>query len=395
MLNRLTLICLVAALSTPVISLGGQKNIVETAIAAGNFTTLVKAVKAAGLVDTLSGHDHFTVFAPTDAAFQKLDSHLLSSLLKRANRDKLTDVLTYHVVSGRVLAADAYELNSAKTVNGQRLSINFRGDRLIVGNAVIKVTDIECSNGVIHVIDEVLIPELNNIPEVANAAGTFETLLAAVDAADLTSALGGQGPFTVFAPTDEAFASLPKGTVESLLQPENKHQLIEVLKYHVVAGRVYANEAISARRAKTLLGRTVAANFSAKGLSINDAKVVSANIDTRNGVIHVIDSVLLPKKMSRRETMSYLNTTINRGVPVFNGGDHSACCEIYMASLKSIDSAGIADADDHAMSLIKDTMRSASRTHDITERAWVLRRGIDSLYTRLNQMPMSTQSLKQ
>ena len=206
------------------------------------------------------------MFAPTDEAFAKLDSATLNSLLQPENKDQLTGVLTYHVLAGRVNASDAYDLNSANTVNGQRLPLNFRGHRLSVGNANVTVTDIQCSNGVIHVIDTVLLPKLESIPSTAKAAGKFNTLLAAVGAAGLADVLSGPGPFTVFAPTDEAFAALPEGTVESLLQPENKQKLIDILKYHVVSGRVYDNDAIKARQAKTLLGRSIDINFNADGI---------------------------------------------------------------------------------------------------------------------------------
>ena len=251
------------------------------------------------MVDTLNGHKKFTVFAPTDEAFAKLDSSLLNSLLEPQNKSKLTQVLTYHVLQNQVAARDAFDLNSAATVNGQRVPLNFRGDRLTIGNANIIVTDIQCSNGVIHVIDSVLVPELENIPSIAQSAGKFNTLLAAVGAAGLADVLSGPGPFTVFAPTDDAFSALPAGTVDSLLKPENKQQLIDILKYHVVSGRVYDNDAVRARRAKTLLGRSVDIGFSADGIRINDAKVVARNVNASNGVIHIIDSVLIPQAMTR------------------------------------------------------------------------------------------------
>ena len=144
-----------------------EKTIVETAIAAGNFNTLVTAVKAAGLVDTLNGHTKFTVFAPTDEAFAKLDPVVIHSLLQPENKGQLTQVLTYHVLAGNVAARQAYDLNSATTVNGQRLPIDFQGDSLKVGDSTITVTDIQCSNGVIHVIDSVLLPKLDSIPTTA------------------------------------------------------------------------------------------------------------------------------------------------------------------------------------------------------------------------------------
>lgn len=364
-----------------------QKTIVETAIAAGNFKTLVTAVKAADLVDTLNGRTQFTVFAPTDEAFAKLDSATIQSLLKPENKSQLTQVLTYHVLPGRVAAKDAYDLNSASTVNGQRLPINFRGDSLKVGDSKIIVTDIPCSNGVIHVIDTVLLPKFDNIPATANSAGQFKTLIAAVGAAGLGDVLSGPGPFTVFAPTDKAFAALPAGTVESLLKPENKQQLIDILKYHVISGRVYDNDAVKAGRAKTLLGRSIGVNLTADGIKINDAAVLAKNIETSNGVVHVIDSVLLPSSMTRRDVMTSITGAINRGVPVFNAGNHGQCSKIYMESMEMINEAGIKNADQDLMKMVQQTLDNARQTHSMSERAWVLRRGMDELYSRVSRMP--------
>jgi uncharacterized surface protein with fasciclin (FAS1) repeats len=143
----------VAGSSTP----PADKNIVETAVAAGSFNTLVAAVKAAGLVDTLSGPGPFTVFAPTDEAFAKLPAGTIDALLK--DIPKLKAILTYHVVSGKVLAADVVKLSSAKTVNGQSVAIKVEGGSVMVDNAKVVKTDILCTNGVIHVIDAVILPQ--------------------------------------------------------------------------------------------------------------------------------------------------------------------------------------------------------------------------------------------
>ena len=136
----------------------GETDIVDTAIAAGSFTTLVTAVQAADLVDTLKGDGPFTVFAPTDEAFAKLPDGTLEDLLKPENKDKLQAILTYHVVPGKVMAADAFNLTTAKTVNGESFNITKSGDGLMVGGANVVKADIAASNGVIHVIDNVMLP---------------------------------------------------------------------------------------------------------------------------------------------------------------------------------------------------------------------------------------------
>ena len=135
-----------------------------------------------------------------------------------------------------------------------------------------------------------------DIVDTAVAAGSFKTLVAAAKAAGLAGALKSDGPLTVFAPTDEAFAKLPEGTVENLLKPENKDQLVAILKYHVVAGKVTASDVVKLDEAKTLGGKMVSISASDAGVKINESKVIKADIHTSNGVIHVIDSVLIPKK---------------------------------------------------------------------------------------------------
>jgi uncharacterized surface protein with fasciclin (FAS1) repeats len=136
-----------------------QKDIVDTAVGAGDFNTLVTAVKAADLVETLKGEGPFTVFAPTDEAFAKLPAGTVEDLLKPENKDKLVSILTYHVVSGKVMASDVVKLSHAKTVNGQSLTIKTSGGSVMVDNAQVVKTDIGCSNGVIHVIDAVVLPQ--------------------------------------------------------------------------------------------------------------------------------------------------------------------------------------------------------------------------------------------
>ncbi len=136
-----------------------DKNIVDTAVAAGNFKTLAAALGAAGLVDTVSGAGPFTVFAPTDAAFAKLPAGTVENLLKPGNKDQLTAILTYHVVSGKVMAADVVKLSEAKTVNGKMLKVKVNSGNVMIDDAKVTSTDIAASNGVIHVIDSVMIPK--------------------------------------------------------------------------------------------------------------------------------------------------------------------------------------------------------------------------------------------
>ena len=271
-----------------------QKNIVETAVEAGSFKTLVAAATAADLGGALSGPGPFTVFAPTDDAFAKLPKGTVETLLKPENKAKLQAILKYHVVSGTVMAADVVKVKGAVSLNGQRIAVKVDGGKVAVDSANVVKTDIKCSNGVIHVIDSVILPSTDLIPSVADKAGSFKTLLAAVKAAGLAETLSGEGPFTVFAPTDAAFAKIPEATLKDLLKPENKDKLVAILTYHVVPGRVFSEGALEAKSAKTVQGSSVKISVKDGAAFVDNAKIVTTDINAANGVIHVIDTVIMP-----------------------------------------------------------------------------------------------------
>jgi transforming growth factor-beta-induced protein len=309
-----------------------EMNIVETAIAAGSFTTLVAAVQAAGLVDTLSGEGPFTVFAPTDDAFAALPDGTIDTLLADPS-GALTDILLYHVVVGEALSTDLSDGMTIETVGGGMLTVSISDAGVMINDAMVVTADIMTSNGVIHVIDAVLVPAAEeemaegadatptpaaeeeaeaeatptpaaeeeaeggmaemNIVETAINAGAFTTLVAAVDAAGLVETLSGEGPFTVFAPTDDAFAALPDGTIDSLLA-DPSGALTEVLLYHVVSGKALSTDLSDGMTIETVGGGTLTVSISNGTVMINDATVVTADVMASNGVIHVIDTVLVP-----------------------------------------------------------------------------------------------------
>jgi transforming growth factor-beta-induced protein len=383
--TAMTLVPSLASAQQSSVSTPAASNIVETAVAAGSFNTLVAAVKAAGLVDTLSGTGPFTVFAPTDEAFAKLPAGTVESLLKPENKDQLVSILTYHVVSGRVPASAVVGLKGAKTVNGQRLNIASTDVGVTVDSSNVVSTDIQCSNGIIHIIDTVLLPEAGTIADVATATGTFETLLAAANAAGLVPTLQGDGPLTVFAPTDEAFSALPKGTVASLLQPENQGKLVQILKYHV--------DALSLTSAPTVAGLSIAIIPTEGGANINDARLLQTDIDASNGVIHVIDRVLLPSEGpssgtaasmkpaadQRSAAILMLTEAIHQGVSVFNSGHHGQCADIYMQALQTVSSMPGVSMSTSLRNQVNNTLSVCPRMSSSTDRAWALRRQIDEL----------------
>ena len=268
-------------------------SIIEVASTNSDFSTLTAAIKAADLDGALSGEGPFTVFAPTNRAFEALPAGTVEMLLKKENKDALAGVLTYHVLAGQMDAEHVTSMPGAATLNGQWLQFEANDKGAFVDASAITSVDIQCSNGVIHVIDAVLLPSSDNIVKTASATGTFNTLLAAATAAGLADTLSQDGQYTVFAPTDEAFAKLGDDTINSLLLPENKDALVKILKQHVVAGRVYSPTALKARQATTLAGSTLPISVKDGTARAGNAGIIMTDIDASNGVIHVIDTVIV------------------------------------------------------------------------------------------------------
>lgn len=227
-----------------------------------------------------------------------------------------------------------------------------------------------------------------DIVETAVAAGSFKTLAAALQAAGLVETLQGDGPFTVLAPTDEAFAKLPAGTVESLLKPENKAKLVNILTLHVVSGRVSAVDAIRAGEADALNGDALSFGIKDGRVQVNGVDVIGTDIQTSNGVIHVLDAVLLPEmpKVKAKHTdaaspRQLIDMAIERGVPLFNGGQPAACAAVYEVAIAAL-------VDDTGMSasqrrLAQMSFAHGAEMHDAHARAWAYRKTLDKLRSQL------------
>jgi uncharacterized surface protein with fasciclin (FAS1) repeats len=367
-------------------------NILTVAGKAGTFNTLAAAIKAAELDGALSGAGPFTVFAPTDEAFAKIPKKTLDMLLMPENKAKLQAILKYHVVAGNVPSSAASKLTFAPTLNGQRAPVALKDGALTIGGAKIIKTDIGASNGVIHVIDRVIMPADADIVDTAVKA-KLNTLVAAVKAAGLVEALksdnAGKG-FTVLAPTDEAFAKLPSNVLASLLKPENKDALVSILKYHVIPSRVYADAAGPNAMPATLQGANVAINIKDGTLMAGSAKVLKTDVETSNGVVHVIDSVLLPPGFDPSKLVAgAMNTgrampsdviamAIERGVPMFNSHNAQGCAAVYevaMTALMAMDDKAVPGEVKNQLQL---AMEKGSKQHSMSDRAWTYRKALDS-----------------
>merc|ERR1712179_735661 len=286
------------------------------------LSTLVAAVVAGELAETLSSPGNFTVFAPNDAAFAALPTGTLESLLKPENKGQLVDILTYHVLPSQVLSTDLKLFQRVDTLEGKEVhvaSLSLGGDAKLVKvgsrlEATVIGADNLASNGVVHIIDTVMLPPTEvlevqgatevlevqdepkkNIVELAQSVDSLSTLVAAVVAGELADTLSSPGNFTVFAPNDAAFAALPAGTLESLLKPENKDQLVDILTYHVLPSQVLSTDLKFFQRVDTVEGKELLVSIYKGDVYANKAKVVGADNLASNGVAHIIDGVLLPK----------------------------------------------------------------------------------------------------
>jgi transforming growth factor-beta-induced protein len=275
-------------------------DIVDTAIDNGSFTILVQALEAADLVDTLKGDGPFTVFAPTDAAFADLLADLGVTAEQLLAHPRLKEVLLYHVVAGQVESGDITEGLTTETALGlgEELTFSLVGG-VFVNESEVTLPDVFATNGVIHVIDKVLVPEafsieFDTVVDIALSDENFSILVAALTKAGLVSALQADGPFTVFAPTNAAFAALLAKldiTADELL---NQSDLAKVLLYHVVPGLVKAGDITDGLVAETLnTGNSL--TFTLGSVFINETtEVVTPDLLALNGVVHVIDEVLVP-----------------------------------------------------------------------------------------------------
>jgi uncharacterized surface protein with fasciclin (FAS1) repeats len=285
------MLTLLVASSLPLnVSADSSQDIPTNAAATGVHDSLVAALTHAGLVATLQGTGPFTVFAPTDQAFADAGIDLADFDTPEENAT-LSDILLHHVYSGTVYSSDLTDGMLATMVNGDNVKFGVSATTVTVGTATVTTADVQASNGVIHIIDTVLIPPVD-IPATAQTTGIHDSLVAAVVQADLLATLQGTGPFTLFAPTDQAFADAGID-LAALDNPTGKETLSDILLYHVVPSQVPASAVTECMSADAANGQPLSFTVG-NGVMVNDANVTMTDVVTSNGLIHVIDKVLTP-----------------------------------------------------------------------------------------------------
>ncbi|MBK7524031.1 MAG: fasciclin domain-containing protein [Saprospiraceae bacterium] len=287
---KLKILLLVVMMS--IVRMVQSQTVVDIIVNSPDHDTLEAAVVAAGLAGTLSGEGPFTVFAPTDDAFGALPAGTIEALLN--DIPLLTSILTYHVAGVNALSTDLSNAQEVVTLNGESVTVTINAEGVFINDAKVTVADLVATNGVVHVINAVLLPPAasNTVVDIIVNSTDHEILETAVVAAGLAGTLSGEGPFTVFAPTDAAFNALPAGTIEALLN--DIPLLTSILTYHVAGVNALSTDLSNGQEVVTLNGESVTVTINADGVFINDARVTVADLVADNGVVHVINAVLLP-----------------------------------------------------------------------------------------------------
>ncbi|CAL1545485.1 unnamed protein product [Lymnaea stagnalis] len=285
---------------------GEGRAIIPDLLTQMGLDSLVSLVNKAGLTATLSGPGPFTVFAPTNEAFFKLPEWVQKAV---SNVTILTDILKYHVLAGNVKSsALANELLVDTVLPGKKLRINlYKKQDATVATAQCAPIDLDkvdepATNGIVHFLNRVMLPPAGDMVTVLNACSQFKTLVAAVRAAGLANALSGDGPFTLFAPTDRAFRKLPPQALDNLLK--NATALTRVLQYHVVPG-TFCSAGLFNSDVSTLATDKVKIEIIGAKVKVNNARVIVADASVTNGVVHAINQVLIPPNI--RPSSTYRN----------------------------------------------------------------------------------------
>ncbi len=360
-----------------------------------NLTTLLALVKAAEL--ELPKGARVTIFAPTNAAFAKLPKEQVEFLTSAAGKATLQTILKHHIVAQPLESSAVLERRRLTALSGQSLDIDPAA--LTIDSAHLIATDVTFDGGLVHVIDAVMVPELRTIEEVVTAEPRFATLRTAIEAASLGVQLGksNPGPWTLLAPSNDAFAAVPTDALAALLK--DKGALTAVLAGHVLPTAIHRDEMLSQGSARTLLGDgSVVFALESGAITVDGAQIEVADIEAVNGVIHIINRVLLTKKtpstpqaelaVSRAQRIAAIfELAIERGVPRFNAGDTASCAALYELAINAAVLLGDDAVAAGAKTELTDALVKGAANQDPSERAWIYRRAMDRALEMMTQAP--------
>lgn len=360
-----------------------------TVAKSADLTTLLSLLEISGL--QLPADGRVTIFAPTNKAFAAIPADKLKFLTSDAGRPTLRAILKHHILPTALDSGSLLQRRGVVALSGQNLAID--GERFTIAGASFLKTDVAFDRGVVYVIDRVLMPETRSVSEIVSQEPRLATLLKAVTTAGLAAQLGGEneGPWTLLAPSNEALAALGEEAIKALMADPS--QLANVLSAHVIPSRIRRGDMVAQRSARTLLGRdSVSFSLVDGKIMVAGADIITGDIEASNGVIHIIDRVLVPDPSAARDKQAQrmkvpaasvsglVELAIERGVPVFNDGKPEACAAIYEVTITAlIDLAPEAVGND-AVERLRLALAEGQTEKDATKRAWIFRRAIDRVY---------------
>jgi len=370
-----------------------------TAVATkANLTTLLELVKAAEI--DLPKDAKVTIFAPTNEAFAKLPREKVEFLTSAKGRSTLQTILKHHIVAQPLESSTLLDRRRLRALSGQSLDIDPAALR--VDGASLVATDVAFDGGLVHVIDAVMLPELRSIEQIVTEDERFATLRVAIDAAGLGAQLGDRnpGPWTLLAPSNDAFAAIPAEDLKKLLQ--DRPALTAVLAAHVLPTAIRREEMLSQGSARTLMGDgSVAFALTSGSITAAGARIQVADIEAANGIIHVIDRVLpapsaapttavLAPTERARQAAAILELAIERGVPRFNAGDVSSCAALYELAIASVVLLGADSIGPGTKADLTEALEKGAAHPDASERAWIYRRAMDRTLGLMQESMKST-----
>lgn len=354
-----------------------------------DLTTLLSLVEVSGL--QLPADGRVTIFAPTNKAFAAIPADKVKFLTSEDGRATLRGVLKHHILPMAIDSGSLLQRRGVLALSGQNLPID--GEGLTIAGASLLKADVPFDRGIVYVIDRVMMPETRSIAEIVSQDPRLATLLKAVTAAGLATQLGSEngGPWTVLAPSNDAFAALGEETIKALMA--DPLQLANILSAHVIPSRIRRSDMIAQRSARTLLGRDAVSFSLVDGrVTVAGASIITGDIEASNGVIHIIDSVIVSDPSAGRNSPAerikatglgvcgLVELAIERGVPMFNDGKPEACAAIYEVTITAlIDLASEAVGND-AVERLRLALAEGQAEKDVTKRAWIFRRAMDRVY---------------